>query len=168
MLAMDEQMVLVHVWIWVRHCLQHHIDVDWMHGTVYILLALDEKRVRWYYCMFKLTVPLIVWYTMHYDTMQLNSPATQLQRQWWYTDAHRMMLMLILIEYNTGMGRYHVGFGRTGCTLILLQVSIWIWHCLTEEFLRCTITPSQLHTRVLFNYNGNDIRLCADVDIDWI
>ena len=35
-------------------------------------------------------------------------------------------------------------------------------------FLRCTMTPSQLYTRLLFNYNGNDTRLCADVDVDWI
>ena len=57
-------------------------------------------------------------------------------------------MTLMLIEY---MERYRVGFGWTGSTLALnLNVSLLS--------IRSTMTPSQLHTRLLFKYNANDIR----------
>ena len=61
-----------------------------------IVLALDEQKVRWYWCMFEFEY-VIAWYTMRY-----------------------------------------------------------IYIC---------ILRSQLHTRLIFNYNGNAIRLWADVNV---
>ena len=60
---------------------------------------------------------------------------------------------------------------------IYATVSCWLWTnswyvgisvCLNVSLIgiRCTMTPAHLHTRLLFNYNDNDIRLCFD--IDWI
>ena len=77
--------------------------------------------------------------------------------------AHGSVLILMLIEY---MNRCRVGFWRTERTLVLVHV--WIWMCHYCFGIRCTMTPSQLHARLLFNYNGIDVRLCADVDVDWI
>ena len=60
------------------------------------------------------------------------------------------------------MERYRVGFEWTGSTLVLAFVWIWMCHCL----IWCTMKPSQLQTRLVFDYNGNDVWLSADVD--WI
>ena len=67
----------------------------------------------------------------------------------------------MLIEYIYCvyiMKRYRVGFGRTDGTLVRIGV------CLNANVsilgVRCTMTPSQLHTCLLLNYTG--IRLCAD------
>ena len=63
------------------------------------------------------------------------------------------------------MERSCVGFEQTECTLVLVHVWLWMYHCLV---IRWTMTPSQLHTysapsqshtRLLFNYNGNNIRV---------
>ena len=45
----------------------------------FIVLALDEQTVRWYWCMFEFEC-VIVWYTLHHDTITITySRATQLQ-----------------------------------------------------------------------------------------
>ena len=47
----------------------------------YIVLALDEQKVRWYLGMFEFEC-VIVWYTLHHDTITIeHSTATQLQWQ---------------------------------------------------------------------------------------
>ena len=70
---------------------------------------------------------------------------------------------LMLIEH---MERCCIGFGRTGSMLVLVHVWIRMCHCLV--YVRCTMTQSQLHTRLLFNYNGNCTRLCTGVNVAWM
>ena len=80
--------------------------------------------------------------------------------------ANDSALMLLLIKY---MERSRVGFGRTVCTLVLVHV--WIQVLLLSVIAwydPLNITPSQLHTRLLFNYNGDGIWTRADVNDDWI
>ena len=64
---------------------------------------------------------------------------------------------------------------------INLMVSCWLW---TNRWyvgiglrldldmpllcVRCTMTRPQLHTHLVFNYNDNDERFCADVDVNSI
>ena len=91
-----------------------------------IVLAFNEQQVCWYWCMFEFEC-VIAWYTMHHDTIAIaHPPAIQLQWEW-----HTAMT-LMLIEY---MERCRVGFGRTGSTLVLLNVWIWMWHCLVYDAL---------------------------------
>ena len=72
-------------------------------------------------------------------------------------------LLLMLIEH---MERYLIGFGRTG------SKCVGIGACLNSNTsllgVQCTMTSSQLHTRLLFNCDGNDKRLRADVDVNLI
>ena len=63
---------------------------------------------------------------------------------------------MILMEY---MEWCHVGFERTESTLVLVAVTLL--------GLRCTMTPSRLHTHLLCNHNGNDTWSCRWL-IDWI
>ena len=65
---------------------------------------------------------------------------------------HGSPLMLIFIKCTK---RYHVGFGRTGSTLILVHVCIWMYHYLVYDAPR--MTRSQLCPRLLFTDNGDDI-----------
>ena len=75
-------------------------------------------------------------------------------------------LVLMLIEY---MERCRVGFGWTGSTLVSVHVWIWMCHCVIYDTPWHAMAPSQLYTRLPpFNYNGNDILLCACIDVDWI
>ena len=66
---------------------------------------------------------------------------------------HCSALMLMLVEH---MERYRVGFERAACT--------WCWRMFEFE---CVIawyiyhTLSQLYTRPLFHYNGNEIKHTA-------
>ena len=128
-------------------------------------------------------------------------------------------LISMLLAY---IERCHVGFNRTGSTLILAHIRIWIchcivhgalwhhrnyalacysntlqwqwhiWHCVDIDWMYgtvscwlwlhrkyvgigsclnvsllgiwCTMKPSQLRNFLLFNCNGDGVRLCADVD----
>ena len=62
------------------------VRVDWIHGTVYILLALNEQEVRWYWCMLEFECDmchlLLGIRCTYYDTIAIaHSPALQLQWQ---------------------------------------------------------------------------------------
>ena len=95
----------------------------------YIVLALDEQKVRWYLGMFEFEC-VIAWYTtLHHDTITIeHSPAIQLQWQlhtalrWCQCCLNVWNAMtngcaLLLIEFY-GTVLYRVAFGRTGSTLV--------------------------------------------------
>ena len=86
-------------------------DVDWIYGTVSCWFWTNRRYVGISTCL-NLLECLITWYTV-YDALPtiVKSPAIQLQWQW-YTYGSALMLT----QY---MERYHVGFGRTGRTLVL-------------------------------------------------
>ena len=72
----------------------------------------------------------------------------------------------LLFDYNDNDERLCanvvlIDFGWTVSTFVLVHVWSRMYHCLVYDTLYPT--PSQLHTRLLLNYNGNDIRLCAIV-----
>ena len=70
--------------------------------------------------------------------------------------------MLILLGY---MERCCVGFGRTGCTLVLVHVRIWTCHCLVYG-IRCNMKTSQLHTRLLFKHTA--MTICTALRWCWL
>ena len=97
----------------------------------------------------------------------------------------------ITIVYSAAVQLHYNGNGTRlwilyGCEPVLIFIEYMKRCCVTNRKyvgiglclnlnvpslgIRCTniITSSQLHTRLLFNYNANDIRLCADVDDDWM
>ena len=113
------KLVLVHVWIWMCHCLVY--DVQWHHhnctlacysttiamtyGSALVLMFIEciwngvmlvsnEQDVCWYWWMFEFECA-IAWYTINHDTIACtlacysNTMAT----------AHGCILMLMLIEY---------------------------------------------------------------------
>ena len=122
-------------------------DVDWIYGTVSYWFWTNRTYVGIGACLNSNV------YTMHHDAIVIaHSPAIQLQWQW-----HTALRWCWLNIWN------RVGFGRTGGTLVLLM-HVYMSHYLVYE--RYTMTWSQLQTRLLFNYHGNDTWFCADVD--WI
>ena len=66
---------------------------------------------------------------------------------------HGSALILILILIKC-MERFHFGFGRTECALVLVHIWIWMRHYILVWHDR-----NLLHTRLLFNYNGDDIHM---------
>ena len=157
----DGTLVLVHVWIRMCHYLvndalyitpsQLHTrlllfkytdndirllaDVDWMYGTVRIVLAFDEQNVRWYWCMFEFEC-VNAWYTVYSI-----KPVPPVQHKTITIThllcKHTTLVMaygsaLMLIEY---MERHRVGFGRIGSTLVLVRVWIWMCHYLVYNTL---------------------------------
>ena len=79
--------------------------------------------------------------------------------------AHGSALMLMLIEYMK----------RCNAMLAVHEQEVrWYWcmfefECVIKLFgiiVRFTTAPSQLHSRLQFNYNNNYIRFCAGVDVD--
>ena len=82
---------------------------------------------------------------------------------------HGSALLLMLIAYIHCvyiMKRYRVGFGRTDRKLASIGACLNLNVSLLG--VRCTMAPSQLHIRLLFNYNGNgnDMLLCTHADVD--
>ena len=103
---------------------------------------------------------VITWYTVydalwHYHNCTLTCYSTAIAMP------HGSALMFVLIKC---LERYHVGFGWTAGTLVLVHV--WIWMCHYLVYDAPWKTRLELQTRLLlFNDNDNDIlRLCADVD----
>ena len=60
-----------------------------------------------------------------------------------------------------------------GIVLVLNEQIVRWYRCVFEVecvivCLRCFMTPSHLHTWLLFNYNDNVTLFCTDADVDWI
>ena len=78
------------------------------------VLSLDKQRVRLYYCIFELE-GVIPWCLMHCGNI-----AIMLFKYTTMATTHaRLRIDLILLEYI--MERYRLGFGRAGCTLVLVH-----------------------------------------------
>ena len=96
---------------------------------------------------------VIAWCTLHHDTIAINYSLGCYSTTMAMAYGSGRMLMLI------GMEPYCVGCKRTGSTLVLVHVWIWICHCLVYNTLWhhhiCIPSTIQLH---------NDVRLCADID----
>ena len=139
--------------------LQWHTALRWCWLDIWngVTLALDGQFVRWYWCMFEFECVLL---GIRCTITIAYSPAIQLQWRW-YTIYDGSAPMLMLVEY---MERYCVGFGQTGCTLVLVHVWIWMCYYLVYDTLwnhhNCILACYILK----YNTNRNDLWLCADVD----
>ena len=80
-----------------------------------VVLVLDEQQVRWYQCIFEFE-RVITWCRMHFGTIVIATRVLCKYTTIMATTTHGSGL--ILLEY---MGRYRVGFGRTGRTSVLVR-----------------------------------------------
>ena len=85
------------------------------------MLALDEQKVRCYWCMFEFECD-ITWYTMHHEWHERNLLYSYLLFNYNGDGIHTVLLILI-----ENVERYRVGFERTGCTLILIGACLYLY-----------------------------------------
>ena len=117
-----------------------------------IVLAFNKQAVRHYRCIYEFEC-VIAWFHArwyHRDCV-LACYSNTLQWRW------HMTLRWCWIWYR-------VGFEWTARML----VSVHVWICVHHYLVSCTMTPSRLHTHLVFKYNGNYIRLCTNIDSDTI
>ena len=121
-------------------------------------MALDVQLVRWYWCMFGFE-GTIAWYTIHYDSCICLLACCSIT-----------MTMVYNIRLCAGVDIHWMCetvpcWIRTDRKCVCMSVSLNV----ISRYEMHYITPSLLlRTHLLFKYNGNDTRLCADVDADWI
>ena len=124
----------------------------WLNKLNGVILAVDEQEVRWYWFMFEFA-SAIAWYTMYYHNYILAC----------YITAMTMIRLCADIECI---------YGTILCWLLTNRTYVGIGACLNLNMpllcIRCSMSHLQLHTRLLFNCNGNDMRLCAGVDVNSI
>ena len=121
-----------------------NFDVEWIHGTVscYKRTASTLTLVHVWTWICHCLVYDAPWHHRNYTLARYSTIMAMT-----YGSA------VMLIGY---MERYHIDFGRTDGTLVLVYVWIWMYVQLLD--IRCTMTPLRLHTRLLFKCNGNYIR----------
>ena len=109
------------------------------------MFAWHEQKVRCYWCI----ECVMIWCAMHHDTITIAHPSA-IELTWLCTDGD-MDWIYGTVSWWLWMNRQYVVNG------VCLNFNDALF-----------ITPSRLHTRLLFNHNGNDVLFCADVDVDWI
>ena len=139
-------------------------DTTWIYGTALCWLWTNRKYVGIGACF----ECVVSFYTI-YDAKWLHQNCTPAFYSTTIAIPHDSALMLILNLIKC-MERYHVGFGRTGRTLVL----VYVWIC-TRHFIpdvRRTMNDMITIHRTLACYSTimamTYIRLRADVDFDWI
>ena len=107
----------------------------WLNKWNGVMSALGEQGVRWYWCMFNVSLLGI-----RYIIAIAYSSAIQLQWQWYGLGTD--------VDWIYG-------------TILLC------WLLTNSKYVGVGAMPRlQLHTHLIFNYNGNVLRLCADVDVN--
>ena len=109
-------------------------------------------------------------------------PATQLQLQWqmtlhwWHHCNCTLTHLLPLFNYNDNeiwlCADVYLIYGTLSCWIRTTSEYVGIGVCLNLNVsllgVPYTMIPSQLHIFLLLYYNGNDVPLCADADVDSI
>ena len=132
-------------------------DVGWIYGMQSRRCWANSMYVSIGACL-NLNVPLLldtsVRILCNMTRLQLHTRSVAIQLQW-HMSPGRCSCWL-------NMQRYCVDFERTDS----MYVDIGTCLNLNVSLLGMMhyITPPQLHTDLLFNYNGNDLWFCADVD----
>ena len=140
-------------------------DVDWIYGTVSCWLWMNSEYVAVGWCL-NLDVSLlgvrrVMTQSQLHTRPLLKNTTTAMMAHGIRFHVHWSWCWLnILYEMKWSC----VGFGRAASTLVLVHV--WI-RCVLRGIL-CTMTPCQLHTRLLFEHTtmamAHDTQLCTDVD----
>ena len=147
-------------------------DVGWTYQTVYrVGFGRTESTLVFGHVWIRMCHCLVYAAPWHDHNWTLDCYSTTM------AIAHRSALVLMLLECMERNGKwlradvdwmyatvYRVAFGRVVGTSV--NIGAYLNWNVSLFGVRCTTTPSRLHTRLLLNYNGNDTRLCADVD--WI
>ena len=103
-----------------------------------VVFALDEQRVRWYWCMVKIAAVIACFRWMHY---QIAISYTLMYVLFKYATimamTHCSCLILFPFKCMERYGGCRVGFGRAESTLVLL-VHALIWNKAVLLGVRCT------------------------------
>ena len=169
----ESTLVLVHVWICMCHCLVYgrytgiqcnmkpsQSSVMQTHICYGIVLAWANRQ----YVGIGAFECVITWCSIYYDTITIgHSPGIHTQNNGdapWHTAVRWCSCWLnTYIVYIYAV----LALDEQGVRWYAL-VHVWIWVCHYLVCVRCTVTPSQLHTCLLSNYNGNDVHLCTDAN----